>query len=151
MSTSTLALLIGGGVPACLWAIAAVFQKMSTQQGLAPGPFLVAFGAAITVSGVVYAIAQRDVSSPASSISWTGLRYALAAGLLYAVAAGLISFVLLRFDSPISKLAPILGCNVLITVLLGAFVLGEAETLNAWKLVGGTLVVLAGLGLVTTA
>lgn len=151
MSTSTLALLIGGGVPACLWGIAAVFQKMSTQHGLSPGPFLVAFGAAIMVSGVVFAVAQRGVASPDSNVSWAGLRYALAAGLFYAVAAGLISYVLLRFGSPISKLAPILGCNVLITVLLSAFLLGEAETLSPWKLVGGTLVVLAGLGLVTTA
>jgi uncharacterized membrane protein len=67
------------------------------------------------------------------------------------VAAGLISFTLLRFGSPISKLAPILGCNVLITVVLGAFLLGEADSLNVWKLVGGTMVVLAGLTLVTTA
>ncbi|MCF8533753.1 MAG: hypothetical protein K9G48_12165 [Reyranella sp.] len=151
MSTSTLALLIGGGIPACLWGIAAIFQKLSTQHGLAPGPFLTAFGATIMVSGIVFAIAQRSAASPESGVSWAGLQYAMAAGLFYAVAAGLISFVLLRFGSPISKLAPILGCNVLITVLLGAFLLGEAETLSAWRLVGGTLVVLAGLGLVTTA
>jgi hypothetical protein len=75
----------------------------------------------------------------------------MAAGVFYAVATGLISFALLRFGSPISKLAPVLGCNVLITVLLGAFVLGEVESLSVWKLIGGTMVVLAGLTLVTTA
>jgi transporter family protein len=147
MSTSPLALLIGGVVPACLWGIAAIFQKMSTQHDLAPGPFLAVFGITITLSGVVFAIVQRGGAEP----SWAGLRYALAAGFFYAVAAGLISFTLLRFGSPISKLAPILGCNVLITVVLGAFLLGEADSLNVWKLVGGTMVVLAGLTLVTTA
>jgi transporter family protein len=147
MSTSTFALLIGGVVPACLWGIAAIFQKLSTHHDLAPGPFLAAFGITITLSGVVFGIIQREPAGP----SWAGLRYALAAGFFYAVAAGLISFALLRFGVPISKLAPILGCNVLITVLLGAFLLGEAESLNVGKLVGGTMVVLAGLTLVTTA
>ncbi|MBV8191805.1 MAG: EamA family transporter [Alphaproteobacteria bacterium] len=147
MSTPTLALLLGGVVPACLWGISAIFQKLSTHHGLEPGPFLSAFGLIITLSGVVFAIVQRRPVGP----SLAGLQYALAAGLFYAVAAGLISFALLRFGSPISKLAPILGCNVLITVLLGAFLLGEAQSLNVWKLVGGTLVVLSGLALVTTA
>jgi uncharacterized membrane protein len=147
MSTSPFALLIGGVVPACLWGIAAIFQKMSTQHALAPGPFLAAFGITIMVSGIVFASVQRGVAGP----SWAGIRYALAAGFFYAVATGLISFALLRFGTPISKLAPILGCNVLITVLLGVFVLGEAESLNIWKLLGGTLAVLASLTLVTTA
>jgi drug/metabolite transporter (DMT)-like permease len=147
MSTSTLALLLGGVVPACLWGISAIFQKLSTHHGLEPGPFLAAFGVTIAVSGVVFAIVQRRPAGP----SWIGLQYALAAGFLYAMAAGLISFTLLRFGAPISKLAPILGCSVLITVLLGAFFLGEAQSLNVWKLVGGTVVVLAGLALVTTA
>jgi uncharacterized membrane protein len=147
MSTSTLALLVGGVVPACLWGVAAIFQKMSTQHGLAPGPFLIAFGAMIIIAGVVLAIVQR---SP-TALAWMGLRYALAAGAFYAVATGLISFALLRYGAPISKLAPVLGCNVLITVLLGAFFLGEVESLNVWKLIGGTMAVLAGLTLVTTA
>jgi transporter family protein len=147
MSNSVLALLIGGVVPACLWGIAAIFQKVSTHHGLAPGPFLAAFGATIMISGGVFAVVQRGATDP----SWAGVRYAMAAGFFYAVAAGLISFTLLRFGSPISRLAPVLGCNVLITVLLGAFVLGEAQALNAWRLVGGTLVVLLGLALVTTA
>jgi transporter family protein len=152
MSKSTLALLIGGVVPACLWGIAAIFQKMSAQHDLAPGPFLAAFGITITLSGVVFAVVQRGSAGLSwSGASWTGVRYALAAGLFYAVAAGLISFTLLRFGSPISRLAPILGCNVLITVLLGAFLLGESANLNVWKLVGGTIVVLAGLTLVTAA
>ena len=44
-----------------------------------------------------------------------------------------------------------LGCNVLVTVLIGVFLLGEGATLNIWKAVGGTGVVLLGLALVTSA
>jgi hypothetical protein len=45
----------------------------------------------------------------------------------------------------------VLGCNVLITVLLGVFLLGEGASLNIWKAVGGTATVMLGLALVTSA
>lgn len=147
MPSTYLALLIGGVAPAFLWGVAAIFQKLSTQHGLAPGPFLAAFGLSIVVSGVAFMALQRETIA----MQWAGLRYAAAAGFLYAIAAGLISFALLRFAPPISRLAPILGCNVLVTALLGVFLLGEGASLNVWKLVGGTTIVLAGLALVTSA
>ena len=141
------ALLIGGALPACLWGIAAIFQKLSTQHDLAPGPFLVAFGATIVIVGIVLCFIMRD----STSVSLAGLRFAFMAGLTYAIATGLISFALLRFGIPIAKLAPILGCNVLVTVLIGILWLGEGESLNVWKIVGGTAAVLTGLALVTAA
>ena len=147
MPTSYAALLIGGLLPACLWGCAAVLQKMSAQQDLGPGPFLMAFGSMIVVTGLAFSGLQRGPLG----LSWIGLRYAVLAGLLYAIATGLLGYVLLRFGTPISKLAPILGCNVLITVLIGVFWLEEGASLNAWKAVGGTAIVLAGLALVTTA
>jgi len=147
MPTSYLALLIGGVLPACLWAITAVLQKLSAQHDLGPGPFLAAFGAMVLAAGLALSMLQRSDGE----ISWIGLRYAMASGLAYAIATGLISFALLRFGVPISKLAPMLGCNVLVTVLIGVFLLGEGATLNIWKAVGGTGVVLLGLALVTSA
>jgi drug/metabolite transporter (DMT)-like permease len=147
MPTPYLALLIGGVLPACLWAITAMLQKLSTQHNLGPGPFLVAFGAMILATGLALSVLQRG----AGEWSWIGLRYALASGLAYAIATGLISYALLSFGVPISKLAPVLGCNILITVLLGVFLLGEGASLNLWKAVGGTATVMLGLALVTSA
>jgi drug/metabolite transporter (DMT)-like permease len=147
MPTSYMALLIGGALPACFWAIAAILQKQSAQHGLSPGPFLAAFGAMVLAAGLALSLLPRG----AGEVSWVGLRYALGSGLTYAIATGLISYALLRFGVPISKLAPVLGCNVLITVLIGVFLLGEGANLNAWKAVIGTVIVLAGLALVTSA
>lgn len=147
MPTSYLALLIGGVLPACLWAVAAILQKLSTQHDLGPGPFLAAFGAMVLAVGLALSGLQRG----GGEVSWPGLRYAMASGLAYALATGLISFALLRFGIPISKLAPVLGCNVLVTVLIGIFLLGEGADFNIWKAVGGTGVVLLGLALVTSA
>ena len=101
----------------------------------------------VLAAGLALSVLQRSDGE----ISWIGLRYAMASGLAYAIATGLISFALLRFGVPVSKLAPVLGCNVLVTVLIGVFLLGEGATLNIWKAVGGTGVVLLGLALVTSA
>ena len=147
MPTPYLALLIGGVLPACLWAITAILQKLSTQHNLGPGPFLMAFGAMVLATGLALSILPRG----AGEWSWIGLRYALVSGLAYAIATGLISYALLSFGVPISKLAPVLGCNVLITVLLGVFLLGEGASLNIWKAVGGTVAVMLGLALVISA
>ena len=147
MPTPYLALLIGGVLPACLWAITAILQKLSTQHNLGPGPFLMAFGAMVLATGLALSILPRGTGE----WSWIGLRYALVSGLAYAIATGLISYALLSFGVPISKLAPVLGCNVLITVLLGVFLLGEGASLNIWKAVGGTVAVMLGLALVISA
>jgi uncharacterized membrane protein len=147
MPTPYLALLIGGVLPACLWAITAILQKLSTQHNLGPGPFLMTFGAMVLATGLALSVLQRG----AGEWSWIGLCYALTSGLAYAIATGLISYALLSFGVPISKLAPVLGCNVLITVLLGVFLLGEGASLNIWKTVGGTATVMLGLALVTSA
>ncbi|MBS0518193.1 MAG: hypothetical protein JSR90_05845 [Proteobacteria bacterium] len=147
MPTPYLALLVGGVLPACLWAITALLQKLSAQHHLGPGPFLAAFGTMVLAIGLVLSVAQRGIGE----FSWTGLHYALASGLAYAIATGLISYALLSFGIPISKLAPVLGCNVLVTVLLGILLLGEGADLDAWKAIGGTVVVMLGLALVTSA
>jgi len=130
MSTPYTALLIGGVLPACLWAITAVLQKLSAQHGLGPGPFLTAFGAMVLAAGLVLSGLLRGTGE----VSWVGLRYALASGLAYGIATG-------------SKLAPVLGGNVLITVLIGVVLLD----LDVWKAVGGTVIVLVGVALVTSA
>ena len=147
MSTPYTALLIGGVLPACLWAITAVLQKLSAQHGLGPGPFLTAFGAMVLAAGLVLSGLLRGTGE----VSWVGLRYALASGLAYGIATGLVSYALLRFGVPISKLAPVLGCNVLVTVLIGVVLLGEGSDLDVWKAVGGTVIVLVGVALVTSA
>jgi drug/metabolite transporter (DMT)-like permease len=126
MPASYTVLLIGGVLPACLWAITAILQKLSAQHGLGPGPFLVAFGAMVLAAGLVLSALLRGTGK----VSWPGLRYALAAGLTYGIATGLISYAPLRFGVPISKLAPILGCNVLVIALIGVFVLGEGADLD---------------------
>ena len=147
MPTSYAALLIGGGIPVCLWSLTAILQKASVQHGLTPGPFLIAFGAMVVAGGLLFCGLQRG---PAG-LSWPALGLALAAGFAHSIATGLVSYALLRFGLPISKLAPILASNLLLTALIGVLWLGEGASVSAWRLLVGAATVFAGLVLVITA
>lgn len=139
--------LIGGVLPACLWGLTAVLQKLSAQHGAGPAHYLCAFGIVIALSGLgVAAWQQRSGALPAA-----GIGYAALAGVTFSLGTGLISFALWRYGAPISRLAPILSCNVLVTVAIALLVMGEGAGLDPVKLVGGTVLILVGAAFVTNA
>ncbi|ANM04556.1 hypothetical protein AMC78_CH02469 [Rhizobium phaseoli] len=76
---------------------------------------------------------------------------AATAGTCFALGTGLISFALFAYGVPVSKLAPIWSCNVLVTLAIGALYLGEASEINTGKLAAGTLLILSGALLVSSA
>ncbi len=138
-------IVIGGILPAIFWGITAIFQKQSaTATGSAV--YLIAFGAACALAGVIAALIWRPAP-------WTaeGLGFAGTSGACFAVGTGLISFTLFTYRVPVSKLAPIWSCNVLVTLAIGAVFLGEASDLNMVKLAAGTLLIISGALLVSSA
>lgn len=135
---------LGGILPAALWGITAILQKLSAQHAAPPGQFLVAFGAVICATGLLYSWLTR---SPAAL--GAGIAFAVLAGAAYSLGTGLLSFTMWKFGTPISRLAPMLSCNVLVTVLIGMVALHE--TLSPLRLVGGTVLIIAGVILVSLA
>jgi len=144
--SNAMVIVIGGALPAFLWGVTAVFQKQSAAGALPPAQYLIVFGAVIALAGVIAALVTRNAAWPAA-----GTAYAVLAGLTFSLGTGLISFALWRYGVPISKLAPILSCNVLVTVAIGALFLGEAASLNLARLGIGTVLVVGGAILVATA
>jgi uncharacterized membrane protein len=138
--------LLGGVLPAMLWGVTAVFQKLSAQHATGPAAYLAAFGGLIALAGVV-----SSQLWPPAAWSREGLAYAAAAGLTFAGGTGLIALALWRYQAPLSQLAPIWSCNVLVTVAISAFVLGEMSVVNVPRLALGTLLIVAGALLVTYA
>jgi uncharacterized membrane protein len=138
--------LIGGMLPAVFWGVTAVLQKQSAVHGTGPAYYLAAFGLVIALAGFVASQVWRDAS-------WTsqGVGYAAMAGLTFSLGTGLISFALWRYQAPLSKLAPIWSCNVLVTVAISALLLGEASQLNLMRLGFGTIFIVVGAFLVTYA
>ncbi len=145
MKTHTI-FIIGGFIPAVLWGFAAVFQKLSALNSIGPGRYLTVLGVVITVGGIVYTQLTNE-------IGWSskGLIFSVSAGLAFTVGAGLLSFVLWRYEFPISRLAPILSANVLVPVLVGVMFLGEGTNFNVPQLMVGTFIVIVGVIVVTTA
>jgi uncharacterized membrane protein len=144
--SSALVVFVGGVLPAVFWGITAVLQKLSAQHATGPAAYLAAFGGMIALAGFA---ASRVW--PSGSWSKEGLAYAGAAGLTFAVGTGLIALALWRYHAPLSQLAPIWSCNVLVTVAVSTFALGEMSVVNVPRLALGTVLIVAGALLVTYA
>ena len=139
-------LIIGGLIPAVLYGLAGVLQKWSAREGGSVSVYLIGFGVATVIVGVVYRAILSDGASPISSI---GL--AVVAGLVFAVGAGLISFTVIRFDAAISQLAPLYNMNFLVTVLLGLLIFSEFRDVEVPRLLAGGLLILLGGWVVSSA
>ncbi|PCK82898.1 hypothetical protein [Rhizobium sophoriradicis] len=139
-------IVIGGVLPAIFWGIAAIFQKQSAMYATGSAVYLIVFGAACALAGLVAALIWRP-----APWSIEGLGFAATAGACFALGTGLISFALFAYGVPVSKLAPIWSCNVLVTLAIGALYLGEASEINTLKLAAGTLLILSGALLVNSA
>lgn len=139
-------IVIGGILPAIFWGITAIFQKQSATSATGSAVYLIAFGAACALAGLIAALIWRPAP-------WTaaGLGFAATAGACFAFGTGLISFALFAYGVPVSKLAPIWSCNVLVTLAIAALLLGEASDFDVVRLVAGTLLIISGAMLVSSA
>ncbi|OWV77352.1 hypothetical protein ATY76_05335 [Rhizobium sp. R339] len=139
-------IIVGGVLPAIFWGITAIFQKQSATSATGSAVYLIAFGAACALAGLIAALLWRPAP-------WTieGLGFAAIAGACFAFGTGLISFALFAYGIPVSKLAPIWSCNVLVTLAIGALFLGEASDFDVVRLAAGTLLIISGALLVSSA
>lgn len=146
MTSQTLGLLIGGGVPAILFGLSAVFNKTSVLTGISLGFYMLFVGLAVLVVGAfLYAFeAEHVISTKAAGIAFL-------AGLSWSLGASAITIALIHFQAPISKLVPIYNMNALVAVILGLIVFSEWQDTNTLKLIGGAILVFAGASLVATA
>lgn len=139
-------LIIGGLIPAFLWGITAVFQKLSAGEMLGPGRYLTLFGVTVALVGAFYSYISNETFHFSK-----GAAYAMAAGLAFSIGAGLLSFALYRYNIPISRVTPILSANVLVPVVVGLLFLDEGATMNVTQLVVGTLFIVGGVTIVASA
>lgn len=144
--TKILPLLLGGILPALLYGIAGVLQKISAKHGGSEALYLVGFGAATVVVGVLYRWKLSATWGTSQSLG-----FALLAGTAFALGAGLISFALIHFGASIAQLSPLYNMNVVVTVLMGLFLLQETQEVQVSPLIGGTALILAGAWLVSRA
>lgn len=146
MTSKLIPILVGGAIPALLYGLTGLLHKVSTREGITTGLYLVCLGTATALTGLVLHLVLHEGASPPRAAG-----VAVAAGLAYALGAGLITFALIRFDTPISQLAPLYSINTLITTILGLWLLREFSDVNVPRLLIGSVLIVAGIILVADA
>lgn len=146
MDNRMLPLVLGGFLPAIFYGLAGVLQKASTRAGASASLYLISFGLATCLTGLLYRQITGDNTFSGRAILW-----ALLAGAIFATGAGLISTALIRYEAPISQLSPLYNMNIIVTVALGLLVFAEWAEVSVLRLLIGTLIILAGGWLVSSA
>lgn len=146
MTSKSVALLLGGFLPALIYGASAIFQKISTSLGISLSAYLVATGVGIALVGVMIYFYDGSFSYSMKS----GL-YALVFGITWGVATGLVAYTLLNFDVPISQLVPLYNMNTLVAVLLALAIFSEWKDLEVIKLLSGAGLIVAGAVLVANS
>ena len=139
MKANTLALLVGGLLPAILFGVSGVFQKTSAKAGIGTGPYLIVIGLVVVAVGVAVAVVQRD-----TTINWASAAHACAYGVLWAAGIACIAVAVGRFDGQISQLVPLYNMNTLVAVAVGLVVLSEWRNVQVGVLLLATVLTLAG-------
>jgi uncharacterized membrane protein len=146
MQKATVALLIGGLLPAVLFGISGVLQKTSAKAGIGTGPYLVVIGLVVVTVGLTVTVIQGD-----RTINLQSALNTCAYGLFWSSGIMCIALALGRYDARISQLVPLYNMNTLVAVGLGLLVLGEWKEVNSWQLLLGAGLAVAGGVLAATS
>ena len=133
-------LIVGGVIPALMYGAAGIFQKLSAREGGSATSYLIYFGAATALSGLIWRTILKE--------SWGTPR---SAGLVFSMGAGLISMAMINYQAAVSQLSPLYNMNVLVTVGLGLLVLSEHQSLDVTRLLAGAALIAIGAVLVSGA
>jgi transporter family protein len=147
MQKATLALLIGGLLPAMLFGISGFLQKASVRAGIGTGPYLIVIGLVVVTVGIVVMLIQGD-----RTVNLQSAMNTCAYGIFWSSGIMCIAVALGRYDARISQLVPLYNMNTLVAAGLGLALLGEWRQVNPWQLLAGaSLAVIGGVLAATSA
>jgi glucose uptake protein GlcU len=102
MSPELKGIVIGGLLPALLYGVTGILQKMSARAEGGAGMYLIFLGLGTVIVGAILHFVL-----PEPSISIRPACFALVAGLIFSLGAGLISVALINCQAAISQLTPL--------------------------------------------
>jgi len=145
MSDTQLGILVGGIIPALLFGISGICQKLSNQHGISTGAYVVSVGLGVVLVGVALCLFNTSQAANMKSII-----PAVIMGLCWGVGVLLVSMAISRYDTKLSILAPLYNMNTLVTVIGALIIFSEWKDVNVVKLIIGALLIVAGGVLVST-
>ncbi|MCB9135905.1 MAG: hypothetical protein H6636_10800 [Anaerolineales bacterium] len=146
MEAKTISILLGGILPAILFGVAGIFQKLSSQTTISTGAYLMTIGVGTVIMGGVFMLVQKNATFPANGMLYAGL-YAL----FWTIGMAGIALALQKYGGQISQLVPLYNMNTLVTVVIGLILLAEWHTVNSGKLLLAAILVIIGGVLAATA
>lgn len=139
-------LLIGGIIPSILLGYGTVLMKLSLQNGISLPSYLVVVGSTVLLyGGVALSITGQN------SLSLTGGFFALGMGLAWETAIFCMSYGISVMKLLLLIIAPLTNSNALVAVLVSSIVFAEWRDLNALKVLCGTIFIVVGATIVSTA
>lgn len=139
-------LLIGGIIPSVLLGGGTVLMKLSLQSGISLPSYLIVVGSSVLLYGGTAASITGQ-----NSMSLMGGVFALGMGLAWSTAIFCMSYGISVFKLPVSIIAPLTNSNALVAVLVSSIVFAEWRDLNMLKVLCGTLFIVVGATIVSTA
>ena len=140
MSKEMMGMIIGGVVPAILFGVSGVLQKLAVGTQIGTGWYTCFLGLGVVFVGLMWQLIQPG------NLNLNGMGASALVGFVWAVGTACIAFALGSFGTPIAKLVPLYNMNTLFAVALGLLFFAEAAQLNLFKLfLGATFIAVGGI------
>ena len=141
-----LGIVIGGIIPAFLFATSSIFAKAAVKTGISNSIYMSLIGISVLVVGVLLYFFNAE-----NSYSLKGIALSICTGFSWALGATFFAFAMMKFGTPVSKLVPIHTTAALFAVLTGFYFFSEWQQVHTIKLLLGTLLIISGAVLVSNS
>jgi len=145
MTQPQLGIIIGGIIPAVLFGISGICQKLSTQHGISSGAYILSIGVGVVMVGALLCLWNTEQAYNVKAII-----PALALGLCWATGVVLVAIAITHYKTPLSILAPLYNTNTLVAVVGALLIFSEWRDVNVVKLIVGSMLIISGAVLVST-
>ena len=145
MTQAQLGILLGGIVPAILFGIAGLFQKVSADLNPPLGIHLVNIGIGVVSVGVVLWL-----MNPSQDINLKAAGSSFVIGAAWGTGMSLVAIALVKYNASLAQITPLYNMNTLVTVAAALFIFSEWKDVKMAKLIAGTICIVIGGILVST-
>jgi uncharacterized membrane protein len=146
MSAQATGLLVGGVLPAVLFALTNTLTKVSADAGIGIGPYIFTVGIGVVIVGICFSFIVPDMT-----FSTKSLVSSFSLGALWGLGIGCIAIGLTMYGTPLGKLVPLFNLNTLLSVVLALWIFSEWQQVKVMPLLVGTILITAGAVLVSRA
>ena len=146
MQYQQLGLIVGGLVPAVLFGINGVLNKVAVLEGIGMPVYFIFIGMGAIIVGLITTWYSRDHRRSAVAV-WA----AVGAGVSWSLAVMGSVYAIGVLQVPLSKLVPLYNMNTLIAVILAFWIFQEHRSVRVPSLLLGSVLIVVGGTIVTIA